>query len=156
MSPVTKCYPGKLVMSVAVFLFALLMILWSHFTAVRTPEVDSIPVMRKPSLFYHLGKLFDPFTESDRQLHREMWQDSYEIDAFLADPYRSAGATGSYPVAGAGVNSHAVGKLSDQELGIFREQLAVRAGDGWEAAPPDIRRKYERLFDMPPYPGLPR
>lgn len=152
----SKAYPLRLLGCVVLLGVVAVMLVRGLVSGSAVSDPNEIPAMTKPSVFYQLGSMFDWPAEGERQRYRDMWQGSYELDAIMADEERSSWASGRYEVAGPGVNPQAVGKLSDQELQLFRRQLKDRVGEAWQYAPADIRRKYERLYDAPTPQGLAR
>lgn len=151
-----NAYPIRLVGSVALLLIFVAVMAGGLISGSATSDSNNIPVMSKPSVFYQLGSMLDLPAEGDRQRYRDMWLGSYELAAIMADEELSSWSSGRYELAGAGVDPLAVGKLSDQELLLFRRELKERAGDDWQYAPADIRRMYQRLYDSSTPQGLPR
>lgn len=143
MFSITGDSPKRLLLSVLLLLLLLYYVGQQLLT--QGTNSSSIPTMSKPSVFYRLSKSTDSPSVEMLKSNRQMWAGTYEMDSLFANPEHSAWASGRYEVPAEGVAPEAVGKLSDEELLLFREDAKLLLSDDWRYAPPDIRAQYEDL-----------
>ena len=139
-------FPIRLCSAVAMLLFLMLFVAsrWSlHLSSDASGE---IPFMQKPALIHTLGSWLDGAETDNKQLYRDTWD--YELETLRRTyPEESSLAVGSWVTPGPGVDASSVGRLSDRDRKMLRDEARMRYRDDWTLAPEDIRLESQRTYE---------